>query len=166
MEFEFKKLSQKAIPKALERAERYRLLNQPDQAESICRDVLRTDPENQPALVMLILALTDQFQQGVSERFRRTQDLISRLQDRYLNLYYAGLMFERRARVQLEQRLPASSSAAFESFREAMSRYEEAEKIRPPGNDDAILRWNSCARVIQDRQLKPPKEDAFQPFLE
>lgn len=166
MEFEFKKLSQEAIPRALERAERYRLLNQPDQAESICRDVLRADPQNQAATVMLILALTDQFEHGVAERFRRTQELISRLQDRYLTLYYTGLMFERRARAQLHQSMPTSSSAAYESFREAMSLYEEAEKIRPSGNDDAILRWNSCARVIQDRHLRPPKEEAFHPFLE
>ena len=59
--FELKHLSAAAIPRALEKAERYRLLNEPWEAESICLDVLSVEPQNQQALVMLILALTDAF---------------------------------------------------------------------------------------------------------
>ena len=60
--FELKPLSEKAVPRALERAERYRLLNEPAEAESICQDVLRIEPENQQALISLLPALTDQFE--------------------------------------------------------------------------------------------------------
>ena len=38
------------MPAALEKALRYRLLNEPVEAESICRDVLEVDPDNQAAL--------------------------------------------------------------------------------------------------------------------
>ena len=54
--FELKRLSEEAIPAALEKATRYRLLNEPAEAESICHDVLQIDPENQQALVVLLLA--------------------------------------------------------------------------------------------------------------
>src|SRR4051812_7969768 len=59
--FELKSLTREAVPAALEKAHRYRLLNEPEQAESICHDVLRIDPDNQEALTTLILALTDRF---------------------------------------------------------------------------------------------------------
>src|SRR5436305_13913239 len=59
--FELKLLTREAIPAALEKAHRYRLLNEPEQAESICEDVLRLEPDNQEALVTLTLALTDRF---------------------------------------------------------------------------------------------------------
>ena len=62
--FELKRLSDEAIPAALEKALRYRLLNKPAEAESICRDVLQIDPENQEALVVLLLALTDRLDIG------------------------------------------------------------------------------------------------------
>ena len=61
---ELKSLHKDAIPGALAKAERYRLLHEPWQSESICQDVLRIDPENEQALVTLILALTDQFDKG------------------------------------------------------------------------------------------------------
>ena len=61
--FQLKPLHKDAIPAALAKAERYRLLNEPGEAESICLDVLQVDPGSQDALVMLILALTDQFPQ-------------------------------------------------------------------------------------------------------
>ena len=66
---ELKTIARDGIPHALEKAERYRLLNDPAQAESICRDVLAVDADNQDALRALILALTDQF--GAQRRGRR-----------------------------------------------------------------------------------------------
>jgi len=45
----------------LTKAERYRLLNEPEEAESICRDILDVDPTHEAALVNFLLALTDQF---------------------------------------------------------------------------------------------------------
>ena len=53
---ELKSLHKDAIPAALEKAERYRLLNEPGEAESICLDILHVDPENQQAIVTLLLA--------------------------------------------------------------------------------------------------------------
>lgn len=47
-----------------------------------------------------------------------------------------------------------------------MTFYEQAEKIHPPGNDDAILRWNTCARLIMDQHLEPRPADEFHLFLE
>ena len=48
---ELKRILPSAAPVALEKALRYRLLNEPMQAESICRDVLEVDPSNKEALV-------------------------------------------------------------------------------------------------------------------
>ena len=58
---ELKPLSRDAVDAALSKAERYRLLNEPHEAESICLDVLEIDPDNQPAHITLLLSLTDQF---------------------------------------------------------------------------------------------------------
>jgi hypothetical protein len=30
-----------------------------------------------------------------------------------------------------------------------MSFFERAEAVRPADNDDAVLRWNACARLLQ-----------------
>ena len=56
--FELKPIHQDAIPQALEKAHFYRLLNEPGAAESICLDILEIDPDNQQALVTLLVALT------------------------------------------------------------------------------------------------------------
>ena len=93
---DFKPISRDAIPLALEKAERYRLLNEPAQAESICLDVLAVDPENQRVLVLLILALTDQFQTGPTDCFRQAEALVPRLHGEYERSYYSGIIFERR----------------------------------------------------------------------
>ena len=66
--FDLKPLNPDAIPKALQKAERYRLLNEPEEAESICLDILAIEPDNQQALVMLLLAQTDQFHQDQPRR--------------------------------------------------------------------------------------------------
>ncbi len=74
--FALKRLSKDAVPAALARAERYRFLNEPSEAESICLDVLDVDPGNQDALVTLLLALSDQFGEaaGVVGRAREAVD--------------------------------------------------------------------------------------------
>src|ERR1700730_2498978 len=132
--FDLKPLSQDAIPKALERAARYRLLNEPAEAESICLDILDADPENQRALVTLILALTDQFGQ---HRFavgnNRPEDLLPRLRDPYERAYYAGVVCERRAKSVFSGHM--GRSAAYDWFHQAMEWYQKAEGLRPPGND-------------------------------
>jgi hypothetical protein len=161
-----KPLSREAIPKALERADRYRLLNESAEAESICLDILNTEPDNQRALITLILALTDQFGQ---ERFsvgeNRSEDFVARLRDDYERAYYAGVVCERRAKAAFGRHM--GGAMAYEWFREAMNWYEKAEAIRPPGNDDALLRWNTCARIFQhNRSLQPSEEERVEPYLE
>src|SRR5437868_4994099 len=92
---ELKSLRPDAIPAALEKAHRYRLLNEPEQAESICEDVLRIDGENQEALASLILALTDRFGGARPVPPRRVRDLLTRLHGEYERAYYAGTVAER-----------------------------------------------------------------------
>src|SRR6266849_307077 len=106
---ELKTLSSDAIPRALEQADRYRLLNEPVQAESICLDILRTDPENQKALVILVLALTDQFGPGYKMGEMRPENVIARLAGEYERAYYAGIVAERRAKAVLDQGAAHSS---------------------------------------------------------
>jgi len=163
--FELKPITKEAILKALEKAERYRLLNEPGQAESICLDVLRVDPENQQALITLLLALTDQFDKGLA--MNQAQEVLPRLQNEYERAYYTGIICERWGRARLIQGGPGSGFAAYHWFREAMNWYEKAEAIRPPGNDDATLRWNTCARTIMHNpHLTPGPEERFEPLLE
>jgi hypothetical protein len=164
--FELKPLSQKGIPAALEKAERYRLLNEPRLSESICLDVLNTDPDNQKALITLILSITDQFTRGMYRKAKQARELIPRLKGEYEQIYYSGIICERQAKAIFNQGQPGSKYDAYEWFREAMACYEKAEKIHPPGNDDAILRWNTCVRIITDQHLEQRPADEFHPFLE
>ena len=161
---ELKSLHKDAIPGALAKAERYRLLHEPWQSESICQDVLRVDAENQAALVMLLLALTDQFEQGA--RVQEAKDVIPRLADPYDRSYYSGIVSERRAHALLHQARHGSGSTVYGWLREAMDWYEKAEAIRPPQNDDALLRWNTCARLLaKNPQLQPAPQESVEPII-
>jgi tetratricopeptide (TPR) repeat protein len=157
--FELKRLSLEAVPAALERALRYRLLNEPAEAESICHDVLEIDPENQEALVMLLLAITDRLGKGYGVGVTEAQEVLVRLRDEYERAYYAGIVCERRGKAQLRQGYPGAGHDAFEFLREAMTWFEKAEALRPPKNDDALLHWNTCARIIMRNQLAPRVEE-------
>jgi hypothetical protein len=164
--FDLKPLSPDAVPRALEKAEHYRLLNEPGEAESICLDVLRVDPDNRDALIIQILALTDQFD-GFGVEASRALALLPRLRDAYEHAYYAGIVHERRAKAQFRRGGPGSGFAAYEGLREAMRQFEAAEAIRPPGNDDAILRWNTCARLLaEEPSLVPAPRELVEPQLE
>jgi len=164
--FELKRLSEDAIPAALEKALRYRLLNEPAEAESICHDVLHIDPENQQALVTLLLALTDRFGKDYAVGILEAQEVLSRLRDEYERAYYAGIICERRAKARLNQGHPGSGHDAYELLHEAMSWYEQAETLRLPENDDALLRWNTCARLILSNQLTRRIEEKAELSLE
>lgn len=164
--FELKPLSKEGIPAALEKAMRYRLLNEPGEAESICHDVLRMDPKNQEALVILLLALTDRFGKGYAVGVVQAREVLPQLDDAYERAYYAGIICERRAKAQLQQNGLGAETAAYDCLREAMHFYEKAEGIRPPGNDDALLRWNTCARMIMENKLKPGSDERVELPLE
>jgi hypothetical protein len=154
---ELKHIRQEAIPKALEKAEKYRLLNEPAQAESICHDILEVDPGHQQSLITLLLALTDQFDQGVP--VNRPRELLPRLEGEYERAYYAGIICERKARERFHRGGPGVGFVAYELLCDAMSWYEKAEALRLPDNDDAALRWNACVRMIRDQHLKPSQEE-------
>ena len=164
--FDLKPLHPEAIPAALERAVRYRLLNEPGAAESICLDVLLIDPDNQQALVTLFLAMTERFEKGYAVGVTRIEDLLAKLQDEYELTYYTGILWERRAKARLSKGTPGSEYAAYDWFREAMKWFEKAEAMRPAGNDDAILRWNSCARIIMANNLSARPHEPVEQFLE
>ncbi len=149
MEFQLKSISLEGVDEALSKVELYRFLNQPEEAESICHDVLAIAPGHQLALRLLGLAITDQFTGGPSDRYGDAENAFQQLSDRYERLYYMGLMHERRAKAQLQARRPPHTLLVL--LEEAMRCYEEAEKIRPVGNDDALLRWNRCVRLVQAR---------------
>jgi hypothetical protein len=142
-----KPLSKDAIQPALAKAERYRLLNEPGEAESICLDVLEIDPANQPAQVALILALTDQFGTDAGA-YGRARALVPALSGAYERAYYAGIVAERRAKAQYASTGHAAVHGVHDWLLEAMAHFEEAERLRPAGNDDALLRWNACARFL------------------
>jgi hypothetical protein len=148
--FDLKPLTRQGIPAALDKAHRYRLLNEPEQAESICEDVLRVDPQNQEALTTLILALTDRFHGPRPASPRHARELLPRLRGEYEREYYAGIVAEREGIAWLRSERPGCGPAAYECFRQAMAHFERAEAHRPPANDDALLRWNSCARMIMN----------------
>lgn len=119
------------------------------------RDVLAVDPDNQLALRALILSLTDQFSaSGAAASAREARDHIVQLDDEYDRAYYTGIVYERETRAYLERK-NVVRSAAYDGFRHAMEWYERAEALRPPGNVDAILRWNSCVRAIERERLEP-----------
>jgi tetratricopeptide (TPR) repeat protein len=155
--FELKPIHREAVPNALRKAELYRLLNESAQAESICYDILQVDPDNQRALTTLLLALTDQFDQGIP--VNSPQELLPRLHGEYEQAYYAGIIYERKARAQLNGGIPGGGFVAYELLREAMFWYERAEAIHPPDNDDATLRWNACVRTISARRLQARLEE-------
>lgn len=147
MTYELKRISTAGITEAIAKAQLYRSLNEPEEAESICRDILVIEPKHQLALRLLGLALTDQFTGGSSDRDREAEQTFLQLNDRYERLYYTGIAYERRAKAQLRAGQPPYMVLPL--FEQAMRSLGEAEKVRPAGNDDAILRWNRCVRLLQ-----------------
>ena len=165
--FQLKPLSKESVPKALTRAKHYRLLNEPKQAESICRDILNIDPENQLAIRIFILAITDQF--GLDKRTptSKAMELCDLLTSEYEQEYYRGIIEERLGKAALKRSSPRVKFIAYEHYRRALEYYEAAEKISPKDNQDAILRWNACVRGIEEFNLKPATDDqGIQPILD
>jgi hypothetical protein len=166
MTLQLKTLSADAIPRALEKADRYRLLNEPVQAESICLDILHVDPENQQALVTLLLALTDQLGGGYKMGHIEPKDIIARLKSEYEREYYLGIVAERRAEAILDQHASHSGYVAHDLLSSAMEHYERAAELSPTGNNDAILRWNTCARLLHSHGVRPRSDESADAFLE
>jgi hypothetical protein len=140
-----KRISSDGIDTALDKADHYRLLNEPLHAESICLDVLEVEPENQRALITLLLALTDQFPTKLYGAFQDAEKLVPQLSDEYDQIYYEGIVNERWASTQLERGTASKSLASW--IGRAMRCYERAEELSDGKNPDPILRWNTCVRL-------------------
>ncbi len=144
-----KALKPEAVPSALEMAKRYRLLSEPHEAESICLDILAVAPGHQEALITLALALTDKFaEDGLKPAFDTAVDVVGQLSDAYCKSYYTAIVYERRAKFHLKQEGPGSGAVAYDWLIKALKFYGEALASCDPDNQDAVLRWNSCARII------------------
>jgi len=163
--FALKPISHDSIEHSLARAERYRLLHEPTEAESICRDILDVDPANRHARVSLILALTDEIPHDPAS-FARAIEAIPALESPYDRAYYSGITWERRAKAAFRTGGPGSSNYIYDWLVKALHLFEEAERLRPSGNDDAILRWNACVRFLENhKDLRPMTEDEPEPIL-
>jgi hypothetical protein len=149
--FELKPLSAEAIPAAIEKANRYRLLNEPGAAESICLDILAIEPENQEALTMIVLAMSDRFGKDYAVGDTHINEYLGRITDKYKKAYYTGIVYERRAKATLAK----GGLQSYELFTQAMECFDKADSLSPDGTDDAVLRWNSCARMINRNRLRP-----------
>jgi hypothetical protein len=148
-----KPISKNGIQRALDKVDRYRLLNDPVEAESICRDILEIDSDNQQAIVMFVLALTDQFNNGVTSN--EPNQLLPRIKDEFKREYYRGVILEREGKAALSRRLPGGDHDAYEWIEEAMEAFKNADAMSPDDDDDAILRWNACLRTIEKYRLVP-----------
>jgi hypothetical protein len=163
--FALKPISHDSVAGALAKAERYRLLNEPNEAESICHDILQIEPGNQTALINLILALTDQIPHD-TRAFAEAIATVPQLDTAYDRAYYAGIVWERRAKARYEAGGPGADRYVYEWIVAALHLFETAEPLRVPGNDDALLRWNACIRFLNHhRELAPATEDIAEPIV-
>jgi len=163
-----KPITREGVAAALQKAHRYRVLNDPTAAESICLDVIAVDPGNVEALVMHLLAITDQFGSGAGAAdLARAEDAAARLEDPYRKAYYRGIVCERWAKSILLRSAPHAHVTAHDWLTRALEHYELAESMRPAGNDESILRWNTCVRLLQrDSRIRPAEVDSQEPVLE
>jgi hypothetical protein len=164
--YEIKPIAKESVARALQRAERYRLLNEPREAESICLDVLAVEPGHRTAQTTLLLAVTDQFGTRTGPLLERAKQILAQLTDPFERAYYAGIIYERFARQQIMQGHPGSRFSAHGYMIEAIEHYDQAEALAPEGNDDAILRRNTCIRMIDWHNLVAPHEDEREQPLE
>jgi tetratricopeptide (TPR) repeat protein len=160
MGFELKRLPNSSLDAAIAKAEHYRDLNQPEEAESICRDVLDVDSTYQKAWKLLGLALTDRLASGQVGLLEQAVDAFERLTDPYERVYHLGVAWERAAKAHTERGEAHSAVAAFEH---ALGLFQEAEPMRPD-LPDSVLRWNRCVRLLSTHPslraaLKAPRED-------
>ena len=165
---EIKSLNKDGIPRALVMAKQYRLLNEPDEAESICLDILAAEPDHQEALATLLLALTDKFyERGLNPAFEQAREIVDRLGDSFCKSYYRGIIYERRAKYHLRQGGPDSGTVCHDWLVKALGCFEEAMTSCDPDNQDTVLRWNSCARLINNHpDIKEGSPDTREPLLD
>jgi len=164
LELKLKTISTSGIDAALSKAQLYRNLNEPEETESICHDILAADPENQAGLRLLGLAITDQFSGRLQDRYGEAESAFQRLNDEYERQYCSGLCLERRAKAQMRAGVPGQVWIG--ALQDAMRHFEAAERLRPTCNDDAMLRWNRCVRILQSvpHLVEQPQETALSDY--
>src|ERR1700722_7105083 len=140
MHFDLKSISAQSIPEALAKVERYRLLNEPHLAESICLDILAVVPDHQQALIALLLARTDQFQAHINAK--TAQEVLAKIKGDYEREYYSGIIWERMGHARSH---PAGHAAAYHPL---------ASPLPPP------------APLRTPRQTQPPGQRLRHPALE
>ncbi len=97
---------------------------------------------------MLVLSLTDQFEQKVTSK--EALHIVEGLPNEYHRAYYSGIIHEREAIAQFRRRPDyRSRRAAYALFQNAMEWYRKAQAIRPADDDEAVLRWNACVRFLE-----------------
>jgi len=163
MSYELKRLPRANLEAAIAKAAHYRDLNQPEEAESICRDVLDVDPGNQAAFKLLGLAITDQFPGGQVGLLEEAVAAFERLAEEYERVYHVGVAWERAAKAHLER---GEAHSAVTSFEHALRLFQKAEAMRPD-SPDPILRWNRCVRLLSNHPslraaIHAPREDEIQ----
>lgn len=159
--FKLKSISKESIPAAFERVDRYRKMNEPNDAASICYDILNADPGNQKALITLLLALSEQFVKRLYPAYTKAISILAQLTDDYSKKYYEGIIYERRARALIERYRFGTGKMAYGWLRKALDAYEKAIQLSPPQNEDAIMRWNACARTIMQNPELEAEPQAF-----
>ena len=147
-----KKISTESIPRAIKKAQRYRLLNEPRESESICRDILAIDKGHQEATVMLLLSITDQFP-TMHVTIDQANQVLEQLVGAFERAYYGGVIAERWGKALHEAGYAGEDT--HELLSRAMSLYEQAQTLASTGNEDAVLRWNACVRLIDRFGLHP-----------
>lgn len=162
---DLKPITREGVPAAIQKAERYRLLNDSAAAESICLDILQVEPDNQQAQVMLLLSITDQFATETGDSVKRARDVLPQLKDDYKRAYYSGIISERKANALLQKVSMGADAVAHDWLRDAMRWYEKAETMRPAGNDESILRWNTCARRLGKLAPARATREEMEPVL-
>jgi|SRR5688572_13417050 len=163
--YALKPISDASVASALAKAERYRFLNEPHEAESICRDILAVEPDNQQALISLVLALTDQIPHD-GGAFGHALGAAARLESSYDRAYYAGIAWERRSKASYQSCGQGCRQYVYEWMVHALRLFEEAEHLRAPSNDDAVLRWNTCVRFLdRHKELTPAEVEMAEPIL-
>lgn len=138
-----KPLTQKNLEAAVAMAAHYRALNQPDEAESICRDVLGVAPTHEAALRTLGLALTDRLATDTAA-FDEALATFARLPAEYDRVYFAGVAWERRGKAQLA----VSAHDALHAYEQALDHFAKAESLAPAEKPEPLLRYNCCVRAL------------------
>jgi len=145
MRRELKPLGTRNLATAVTLAKHYRDLNQPEEAESICRDILVVAPENDDALRTLGLAMTDRFPSAWMTLFDDACAAFAKLKSDYERVYYTGVAWERYAKAQLEA---GRAHNAIHAFEEAITRFEQADKLCSPDDPLPVLHYNRCVRAL------------------